>query len=274
MDKRIIIFIENSLRSELHIELSDLKKQFGDTVVEMLLAIVRENEISHLDFDDTEKFIEIALENIIGYPVNKEDGNYKYISKGVSKRVTKDMICQGLEVKIYVTLSHQIAQWYVENVAMYCEQTLEDIRANDGKAVATSRIAFRCDLSGNLNGLDVMDDCSGYIWATMVQAGYFTNDTPKYTSSSYLTGGSAEKRMQEAGFTWYPMSQLSGDELKQGDILVKDGHIEIFYDYLDGRERALTWGSVYTEEPVTKWATVNNISHEYRGVWRKDICAE
>ncbi|MCM1212686.1 MAG: hypothetical protein NC318_13925, partial [Blautia sp.] len=75
--------------------------------------------------------------------------------------------------------------------------------------------------------------------------------------------------MEEAGFVWHPITELSADDLKKGDILVRDRHIEIFYDYNEKDiERALSWGSVYTELPVLKKTKKSGITLEYKGIWR------
>ena len=64
-------------------------------------------------------------------------------------------------------------------------------------------------------------------------------------------------------------------DLQKGDILVKNGHVEIFYGYNDkGRELALTWGDVYAELPAPKGALKSNINQKYNGIWRIDLWEE
>ena len=70
-------------------------------------------------------------------------------------------------------------------------------------------------------------DCSSYLWACLVQSGHFDVSTVKYTSSSYLPGGDATEAMEEAGFIWYPSSEISAEDLQAGDVLVRNGHVEI-----------------------------------------------
>mgnify|MGYP002520522511 CR=1 FL=1 len=104
-------------------------------------------------------------------------------------------------------------------------------------------------------------DCSSYLWACLVQSGHFDVSTVKYTSSSYLPGGDATEAMEEAGFTWYPSSEITAEDLQAGDVLVRNGHVEIFshFDKETNKEYAYTWGAVYKKEPAEKFHTKYNI---------------
>lgn len=271
MGKKIETFIEEALRTELQIDLSELKELYGEKVVNCFTEIVMESGINRLESGSSVKFVETAICSITGYQVRKVDGKYEYVDKnGIRKEFKLSILEKQLEVDRYVDLSYDVAQWYVANVDKYCQMTKADILANGGKpSTAGGRCYYKCDLPGDLNGINVSDDCSGYVWATLVQAGYFDRDTAIYTSSAYLPGGNAEKKMEEAGFTWHPMSELKGEDLKTGDILVRNGHVEIFYDYNgDAQERALTWGNVYNELPARKDAYRKNINQKYEGIWR------
>lgn len=113
-------------------------------------------------------------------------------------------------------------------------------------------------------------DCSSYLWACLVQSGHFDVSTVKYTSSSYLPGGDATEAMEEAGFIWYPSSEISAEDLQAGDVLVRNGHVEIFshFDKETNKEYAYTWGAVYKKEPAEKFHTKYNIWNRYKGAWR------
>ena len=271
MDKKIEAFIEEALRTELQIDLDELRELYGEKAVNRLMEIVMESGINRLESGSQVKFVETAIYSITGYQVRKVNGKYEYVDKnGIRKEFELSILEKQLEVDRYVDFSYDVAQWYVANVDKYCQMTKADILANNGKSSTNGgRCYYRCDLPGDLHGINVSDDCSGYVWATLVQAGYFDKDTVIYTSSAYLPGGDAERKMEEAGFTWHPMSELKGEDLKKGDILVKDGHVEIFVNYSDrGQERALTWGNVYNELPALKDAYNYNINQKYKGIWR------
>lgn len=270
MDEKIKEFIREALQSELNIDLDELEEKCGEGTVELLINIMKDSGLCRLESGNTEKYIESALSAITGYQVTKVDGAYQYVDKdGVNTEVTEDILEVKLEIYRYVKMSEEVAQWYVGNITTYCHMTYADIQANGGPSTKRGRKVYICDLDGSLNGVEVSDDCSSYVWATLVQAGYFDSSMVKYASREYRGGGAATKAMEAAGFVWYPMSRLSGDDLQKGDILVKDGHVEIFYDFNDdGIERALTWGSIYFEEPTEKHATINNINTKYSGIWR------
>ena len=271
MDKKIEAFIEEALRTELQIDLDELRELYGEKAVNRLMEIVMESGINRLESGSQVKFVETAIYSITGYQVRKVNGKFEYVDKnGIRKEFELSILEKQLEVDRYVDFSYDVAQWYVANVDKYCQMTKADILANNGKSSTNGgRCYYRCDLPGDLHGINVSDDCSGYVWATLVQAGYFDKDTVIYTSSAYLPGGDAERKMEEAGFTWHPMSELKGEDLKKGDILVKDGHVEIFVNYSDrGQERALTWGNVYNELPALKDAYNYNINQKYKGIWR------
>lgn len=271
MDEKLRLFIEETLAAELQIDLNEIEEKYGDCVVDHLIMITKENGISGLDSADGKNYIEIAVFDMTGYQVTKVNGKYQCQNKDF----TKEVMMKGFELFRYQNNSEEIAQWYVANIPTYCHMTKEAIDAAGGPSTKNGRKGYECDFSGNLNGVTVVDDCSGFVWATLVQSGYFDSSTAKYTSSAYLPGGDAENKMMEAGFTWHPMSELTGDDLKRGDILVKDGHVEIFYGYNNvDRELALTWGKVYDELPAPKDAWKSNIDQKYNGIWRIDLWEE
>lgn len=161
-----------------------------------------------------------------------------------------------------------VAQWYVKNVPTYCHMTWDEIEANGGPSTARGRKWYRCDLEGELNGLNVSDDCSGLVWACLVQAGYFEDTTTVFNSGAYLPGKDGGKEMEEAGFIWHPMAELGVDNLEKGDILVRNGHVEVFEEFEGDIEWAWTWGDVYREEPTKKDSTKAAVARLYQGVWR------
>lgn len=275
MDEKIRQFIEETLAAELQIDLDEVEEKYGNCVVDRMMMIMKENGIDRLDSAAGKTFTEIAIFDITGYPVTKVNGKYQYEKKDF----TKEVMMKGFELFRYQHNSEELAKWYVDNIPTYCHMTIEDIEANGGRpSTDRGRKGYECNLSGNLDGVTVGDDCSSYVWATLVQSGYFDSDTFKYNAENYLPGGGAESEMTEAGFTWHPKADLTADDLKKGDILVRKGHIEIFYGYNEkGQELALTWGKIYDKAPMTKNTIKSKIfegKSGYEGIWRIDVWEE
>ena len=271
-DEKIILFIEEALEAELQIDLDELIELYGDDVVERMIEIVNENGIDRFGEGNAEKVIEAVMEGLTGYQVTKVDGKYQYVDReGITTEFTKENMMNGFELYAYVNNSIEVAQWYVNNIDTYSHRTKEE-KANAEGDTDNYSIAYVCDLQGNLNGCGVYDDCSGFVMATLIQSGYMESDAEKYSSYAFLPGGDAESIMLEAGFTWHPMSELTGEDLQKGDILVKGGHVEIFYGYNEyNKELALTWGDIYDELPTPKKASESNINQIYTGIWRIEI---
>lgn len=165
-----------------------------------------------------------------------------------------------------------VAQWYVADVKTYCHMTWDDIQANDGKSsTAQGRKWYECDLDGNLKGHRVADDCSGFLWACLVQAGYFDESTPTYTSGNYFPNKDGGQALEEAGFSWHAMSELGVDNMEKGDIMVRNGHVEIFSHFEGKTEYAWTWGKVYLDEPARKDSSKSEVAVMYSGIWRLEI---
>jgi len=101
-----------------------------------------------------------------------------------------------------------------------------------------------------------------------VQAGDFEDTTTVFNSGAYLPGKDGGKEMEEAGFIWHPMAELGVDNLEKGDILVRNGHVEVFEEFEGDIEWAWTWGDVYREEPTKKDSTKAAVARLYQGVWR------
>lgn len=165
-----------------------------------------------------------------------------------------------------------VAQWYVANVKTYCHMTKAEIDASSsGPSTEQGRKWYKCDLDGNLKDHRVADDCSGFLWACLVQAGYFDVSTTVYTSVGYFPNEGGGRALKEAGFCWYAMSELGVDNMEKGDIMVRDGHVEIFSHFEGETEYAWTWGSVYKEEPAKKDSSKSEVAVKYSGVWRLEI---
>lgn len=272
MDKKIEAFIEDAMKSELQIDLKQLEEMYGEDVVNRLKGIMTENGISRLEEGSEQKFVEATLSQMFESSVKKVDGKYEYADRnGVKVHVTPDVIKQKLELYSYINTAMETADWYETNITTYCHMTRAEIDQAGGPSTKGGRKYYTCNLPGNLNGVNVGDDCSSFVWAVLVQNGYFDKDTERFSSIGYLPGGAAQDEMEAAGFVWYPMTEIDGEDLRRGDILVKNGHVEIFYAYEEksGYELALSWGNVPLKGlPTRKGETIENIDKEYEGIWR------
>ena len=180
--------------------------------------------------------------------------------------ITKEDIYYKLWSTSFMQVIQSVAAWYVENIHTYCTLT------TGGSPKVHGRAYYQCNMDGYLSNIKVGDDCSSFLWACLVQEGYFNERTPIYSSRDYLPGGAAEKKMSEEGFVWYSFAEIDGEDLKEGDILVRNGHVEIFSHYDEkGREYAYTWGAIYEEEPARKATTIDDINSIYTGIWRLEI---
>lgn len=180
---------------------------------------------------------------------------------------TSDNIVET-EVHRWVGVTNEVAQAYLANVYTYCTRTKSD----EGYGNADTRKMYSLEgIGGNLEGMKVGDDCSSFVYACLIQAGYISEEDIQSwapTSGNYLPGGCMEEILENAGFVWYSKNELNAEDIQQGDILVKNGHVEIFDRYEDGVEYAYTWGAIYSEEPAPKKSTIYNIWDNYAGVWR------
>lgn len=180
---------------------------------------------------------------------------------------TSDNIVET-EVHRWVGVTNEVAQAYLANVHTYCTRTKSD----PGYRTADKRkMYFLEGIGGNLEGMKVGDDCSSFVYACLIQAGYISQEdivSWAPTSENYLPGGCLEEILENAGFVWHSKSELNAEDIQQGDILVRNGHVEIFDRYEDGVEFAYTWGEIYGEEPTEKETTIYTIWNFFEGVWR------
>ena len=173
------------------------------------------------------------------------------------------------ELDRWINTTHGVAQAYLENVTTYCTRTISD--AGYGSTDAGRKMYLLKGIDGNLDGYKVGDDCSSFVYACLIQAGYIPKEKIKTwppVSSHYLPTGEMEEILINAGFVWYGRDELKAEDIQKGDILVKNGHVEIFDKFENGVEYAYTWGAIYETEPAPKRTTINNIWKNYEGVWR------
>ena len=245
----------SDLEYNMSMDLSNVMRAQGDTtllknptITSYIDNISRVKEIGEIDsaFVLKQSITELELNEDIG---------------------TSDNIVET-EVHRWVGVTNEVAQAYVANVHTYCTRTESD----PGYRTADKRkMYFLEGIGGNLEGMKVGDDCSSFVYACLIQAGYISQEdivSWAPTSGNYFPGGCMEEILENAGFVWHSKSELNAEDIQQGDILVRDGHVEIFDRYEDGVEFAYTWGEIYDNEPTEKGYTIYTIWNDYEGVWR------
>lgn len=190
----------------------------------------------------------------------------------------------------YVNMISEVGGWYVSNISTYCHLDQEaykgvtdmqddlrrqGINRGDPGWISTTdrgRLGYTCSLDGNLNGLKVYDDCSSFVTACLIQSGFLEKDTVIYNSYDYGENGKASQALIDAGFVWYPVSEMTEEErknLQPGDIMVQRGHVQIFDHYGDAEARiyAYSWGQIYDSEPAGTCDS-DYFVRKYEGIWR------
>lgn len=224
------------------------------------------------------------FESIYGYSLEYALCN-EYAAKGMiyelkKKRESKeqDIQKQG-KGEGWIQIVDNVAQWYAANIKTYCSRTDKEHKEHGGLSTDGGRSGIKCELGGKLKGQLVGDDCSSFLQACLVQAGYLEKNKYKTevwgpNSEAYLPGGDGAKNLEAAGFVWIPKNKFMADtkqpeQLQKGDILVVNGHVEVFSHFdSEGKECAWTWGKIYTAEPAQKGSTKDTIWNWYDGVWR------
>lgn len=120
---------------------------------------------------------------------------------------------------------HDIADWYVHNVTAYSQPTL----------------TF-CGLVGKA----VRWDCSGFVTACLQRFGALTSLTWPPRSGDYASNDFIGSQLSSAGFKKYV---FSWETVKPYDIIVYNGHIEIYNDLIDGKRTSWAWGAYHPSLP-------------------------
>ena len=164
---------------------------------------------------------------------------------------SKGLIAGGNVVGKWPESVRAMANWYQQNVHTYLGKT--------GKGGGT-RKKYSCSL---ING-DVMDDCSSFVSACLTLFG--ASGFSGYPPSSHAFNGDkkTESQMQAAGFTKIAYSK---ENLRPYDIIVRNGHTEIYAGKIGGRDMSYSWGSVHD---VDKGGMPSSTAkQEYKYIWRQ-----
>lgn len=147
-----------------------------------------------------------------------------------------------------------MAKWYIAHIDTYqkdyhhkgkCAGSDADTYYNANKdnsdkcEAKDGGLLYFCDLTNTW----VRDDCSGFAaaYASLVSG----EEVAKSSSSAMLTSWDATNH----GWTKIDISSLSSiDDVKDGDILVCNGHVEIFVS----ASQHFGWGGIQSEYPLSK----------------------
>ena len=254
-------------------EFVDFGKKMSDMEYNMSYDLLNVMRVQGDETSVNSAMLETGVKNILRVEqIGKSDSKLvsdQYITEsGLKESIeTSDGIVEA-EVDRWVGVTHEVAQAYLANVFTYCTRKGGD----PGYRTADDRKMYILKgIGGSLEGLKVGDDCSSFVYACLIQAGYISEEDIQSwapTSGNYLPGGCMTEILEDAGLVWHSKSELNAEDIQQGDILVRDGHVEVFDRYEDGVEFAYTWGRIYDKEPAEKECTIYTIWNIYEGVWR------
>ena len=148
-------------------------------------------------------------------------------------------------------------QWYCSNVNTYQHRINHCSSGNDGTLECNGNPACSGGSNGKgyyrhgtscslLGGELAMDDCSAYVGACLRYHGVINSGHNGLGSSAFKPG---ESLSQNPSFTskfkmYYPSDYGSTYTPQVGDIMVQNGHVEIFAGEIDGHGTSYSWGSV------------------------------
>ena len=170
-------------------------------------------------------------------------------------------------------IADEVGQYYVDKIGRYKDDLIVEYQGD-----------------GILNGYKVRADCSGYVWAVLVQFGVYQPEEWDYAPGSwnYISNNNPKvaQALEDAGYIWVPIDENSKlEDLKPGDIMVVygvradeslDHHVEIYGGMRVKSETEkeavirYTWGDDYPSEPVYDAITEsdNFYIRRYTGYWR------
>lgn len=152
-------------------------------------------------------------------------------------------------------IADEVGQYYVDEIGTYNQNLIVKYQGE-----------------GMLNQYGIRADCSGYVWSVLVQFriyqpeewdcapgswNYIPNNNPKVVDA-----------LEDAGYVWIEFDEdISVEDLKAGDIMVVNGHVEIFGGIEGDSVMRYTWGAAYQHEP--HYSNSATYVQRYTGCWRK-----
>lgn len=134
IDKEIETYIGEALRIELNIELSKLKEMYGEEVINLMINVVKENELKRYEKDSLERCIEVILTYMTGDEVVKVGKRYMYQNEG---GIRKELTVENIQ-KIFQRESEIII--YIKNLS---ESDLNIIHQKRKEMVIMSEVLLR-----------------------------------------------------------------------------------------------------------------------------------
>ena len=189
--------------------------------------------------------------------------NGEFASSGGASGGTQSEQTSGGSNATWTEAYTTMFDWYVDNMPFeingYTGTEASDLllgcRYNTGKSIA-------CDL---IDGKNVGCFCSGYVQASLQYSGIVTSDDGLFdmnstgTACSYLqayidsnrsTSGSAKIDSVLEKFDLYTYADYTSGKYKPeaGDIVIKNGHMEIYGGLKNDKATKFTWGESYFRE--------------------------
>lgn len=183
---------------------------------------------------------------------NRQTANSTVNTQQESNQLATEYVGTG-QTQVFTDNSNWVAccktvfDWYFANIHTY--QANSYIDPTTGKKVHKRRY-YNCDLFPGTSG--VGDDCSAYVSAVLVYAGFLpTSALTNYGSSAYWGNGIAVPTMRKY-FNQYTYADfVNGNYIpRAGDIIAQDGHIEIIASVEP--LKAYSWGSVPKSNPCNR----------------------
>ena len=140
----------------------------------------------------------------------------------------------------------KVAQWYQNNVHDYSQNSF-----------------IKCPLFNK----NIRKDCSGFVMACLWMYGAFKEDKQIYSSSNFISNGNFAKEMNKYGFEKH---SFDINNLKPYDIIVYNGHVEIYNGYQNGKHTSWSWGNVHDSKKGGLPCATASLK-KYTTIWRINI---
>lgn len=200
----------------------------------------------------------VGVAGIVVFMGEVQKVTYSNVSTNTSIDESINIVDDTVNNSGWVGSIEKLANWYIKNVPTY---------QNDAGGSGTdSRAWYSCDL---LDGSSVGDDCTGFSYACLIYAGYISDSPSNAPPSGWYIGESSSMagKLKEAGFTHGYVT--SGMEFKAGDILAKQGHVELLVGVNeDGTYQTFGWGTIRHSYPSTASTTGESLVSQYSDYYR------
>lgn len=208
----------------------------------------------------------IALSSVILF-MNNENNQQELkmgISGGLSNStsIVQEVDSDSTKLEQWQSVCEKMGLWYASHITTY-----------EGNLTNTmgTRKNYTCELLKNADGTDgyVQDDCSAYVTACLQLAGYHEVGGQVYCTWDFFEGKVAGEKLKAAGFECIGSTQDNAGKLQEGDILLRDEHMEIFHHYDEkGQMYSWSWGDIYPNDLPHNMGDATYDYNQYSCVWR------